>query len=93
MKTPGWKTSEFWATAIVSLAGLVIASDAFQPNGIVMRIAGLATSALGTLGYVWSRTRLKGQPTVVETPEIAVAAPAGSELSEPAKLPDVPSAP
>lgn len=86
---PGWQTSEFWATAVVSIAGLIIASDAFQPNGLVMRIAGLATSSLGTLGYVWSRTRQKTAPTVVTTPSISVAAPAG----ESSKVPDVPAAP
>lgn len=90
---PGYKTTEFWATAVVSVAGLLIASDAFQPNGLVMRICGLVVSALGTLGYVWGRTKQKTTPTMVETPAISVVAPTGSELPEPAKPPDAPAAP
>jgi hypothetical protein len=56
---PGWKTTEFWLSAIVTLAGLVVASGAFSDTSSVAKAVSLIVSGLATLGYTTSRTTAK----------------------------------
>ena len=57
----GFKTSEFWLLAVAEIAGLVMASGAFEAGGTVARIVGGAIAVLAGLGYVGSRTKVKSK--------------------------------
>jgi len=56
---PGWKTTEFWLSAAVSLIGLLMASGVIEPGGAWDKIVGLASAALSSLGYSASRGQVK----------------------------------
>ena len=54
---PGWKTTEFWITAIVALASLAWGAGVVDPAGTegADKIFGFVASALAALGYTVSR--------------------------------------
>ena len=56
---PGYKTTEFWLSLAAILLGALFASGAISDGGTVAKVAGLASSVLGALGYTVSRTQLK----------------------------------
>lgn len=68
---PGFKTTEFWFTALAQIVGLLMASGAFADDSIIAKIVGLAAMALSTLGYQVSRGMAK-KPAVnpVQPPSI-----------------------
>ena len=51
----GWKTSEFWLSVVAIVLGVLITSDVLPTTHWVVRIAGLACTALGSIGYSLSR--------------------------------------
>jgi len=55
----GYKTTEFWLSAIAAILGIVLASGAIPDGGTAGQIIGGALSLLGTLGYTASRTQVK----------------------------------
>jgi hypothetical protein len=61
---PGFKTTEFWLTAIVTLAGLVAASG-LPSESPAVKIAGLAVSVLSALGYTVVRGGVKKAASVI----------------------------
>ena len=56
---PGYQTTEFWLTTATVVVGLLLASGAFPDDGGVVRVLGIASSALAAMGYSWSRARVK----------------------------------
>ncbi|HHM12823.1 MAG TPA: hypothetical protein ENJ16_04665 [Planctomycetaceae bacterium] len=56
---PGFKSSEFWMAAAASVVGILIASGAFADTSSVGRILGLVAAALASMGYSWSRGKVK----------------------------------
>ncbi|HEY5933413.1 MAG TPA: hypothetical protein VIU61_02185 [Kofleriaceae bacterium] len=56
---PGAKTSEFWLSLLAVGIGAATAGGLFG-DGTALKIAGVASAMLGSLGYTWSRTTLKG---------------------------------
>lgn len=56
---PGYKTTEFWLSAVAVLVGLATASGAFPDAGTVGKVVGLVTSTLAALGYTGARLSLK----------------------------------
>lgn len=56
---PGYKSTEFWLSAVAAIVGAVMASGAFAANSDVMKVAGMATMALAALGYSVSRGMAK----------------------------------
>ena len=56
---PGFKTTEFWLSAIAMILGVVMASGAVHDGGIVAQIAGGVLSVLSSLGYTAARTKVK----------------------------------
>lgn len=56
---PGYKTTEFWLSFAAVLLGALFASGVMSDGGTAAKIAGLAASLLGALGYTVSRTQLK----------------------------------
>ena len=56
---PGWKTTEFWGTAAVTLIGLLMASGAITAGTGWDRAIGLAAAALASMGYSASRATTK----------------------------------
>lgn len=56
---PGYQTTEFWLTTATVLIGLLLASGALPSDGPVVRVLGIAASALASMGYSWSRARVK----------------------------------
>ncbi len=51
---PGYKTTEFWLSAIATLVGLVMASGA-SVDGPIAQGLGFAAAALSAAGYSVSR--------------------------------------
>ena len=56
---PGYKTTEFWATAAVTIIGLLMSSGVIQTGGTWDRAIGLAAAALASMGYSASRAKVK----------------------------------
>lgn len=56
---PGWKTSEFWLTLAAILMSQLYASGVVGDGGTVAKVAGIAASVLGALGYTVARTKAK----------------------------------
>ena len=56
---PGFKSSEFWMAAAASVVGILIASGAFADTSSMGKILGLAAAALASVGYSWSRGKVK----------------------------------
>jgi len=56
---PGYKTSEFWLTTLVTLTGLLTASGVIQSGSSWDKIVGLVVSALAAMGYSASRGSVK----------------------------------
>ena len=52
---PGYKTSEFWLASAASLIGLLLASDVIPADGQAMKMIGLASMFLSSMGYSVSR--------------------------------------
>ena len=60
---PGWKTTEFWLTAVAEIVGLLLVSGAVSEvgDGPWPKIIGGAIAILGALGYTVQRRILKGR--------------------------------
>lgn len=58
---PGYKTTEFWMSALVAVIGLVVASGAVPAGGPWERGIAFIASALATMGYTASRATAKSQ--------------------------------
>ncbi len=56
---PGYKTTEFWLSAVATIVGLVLASGIVPSNGPWVQVTGLITGVLGALGYTVSRGNVK----------------------------------
>ncbi len=56
---PGFRTSEFWLSAVAVVLGIVLASGAVPEGGLVAQIIGGVLSVLSGLGYTASRTKVK----------------------------------
>ena len=60
----GWKTTEFWLTAIAVLVGLLVASDVLAPlgeNHWAVKAVGLVAAALAAMGYNAGRAKAKAR--------------------------------
>lgn len=58
---PGYKTTEFYLTAVAVLAGSLLTSGLLPAAGIAVKVTGLVISVLGALGYTAARTYAKAQ--------------------------------
>ncbi len=58
-KKPGYKTTEFWMSTVVTLIGLIVASGAIETTSTWGQVLAYAMSTLATLGYTASRGRVK----------------------------------
>ena len=58
-KRPGLRSSEFWLSAIATLAGIVLASGALAEGSMAAQIVGGVLAVLAQLGYTASRTQVK----------------------------------
>ena len=56
---PGFKTTEFWMSAIAVVLGALVASGAFTLEGTSAQVVGLVEAALVALGYTGARLTLK----------------------------------
>lgn len=56
---PGYKTTEFWLTAVATLVGLVMAADIIPSDGMWPKITGLVVAMLTSMGYNVSRSIAK----------------------------------
>lgn len=56
---PGYKTSEFWLTAIANIVGLAVASGIIPETGPWSQVVGLAVMVLTTMGYQVQRGAAK----------------------------------
>lgn len=68
---PGFKTTEFWLTAVAQIAGLAASSGAIAEGSQVERILGLVLMALATLGYQASRGAVKKAAATTKQPPAA----------------------
>lgn len=58
-KKPGYKTTEFYLCAITVIVGILMGSGAFAETSTVYNILGFVSSTLATLGYTYSRAKIK----------------------------------
>jgi len=58
---PGYKTTEFWLSAVTAIASLLWGSGVLNPEGAgtANQVFGFVASALSALGYTVSRTLAK----------------------------------
>ncbi len=56
---PGYKTTEFWFSAVAALLGIAFASGAIAEGGSIDKVMGLAATVLSGLGYAVSRGAAK----------------------------------
>lgn len=56
---PGYKTTEFWLTAVATLGGIIMSSGAVADTGLVGRLIGAVLALLTTMGYTYHRSQLK----------------------------------
>ena len=61
MKRPGYKTTEFWLSAIATICGVLYASGVISPEGTtgVEKAITFIASAMAALGYSASRGNVK----------------------------------
>lgn len=52
---PGYKTTEFWLTAVAMIVSLLFASDIIPTGSSIERLLGTVAAALGGAGYAVSR--------------------------------------
>ena len=56
---PGYKTTEFWLTALAMLLGALMASGLLAEGSMPLQVAGMVSVVLAKLGYTSSRTKSK----------------------------------
>jgi hypothetical protein len=56
---PGWQTTEFWLALAAKLLGTLLATGVIGDGTVAMRIAGVASAVLTSLGYSVSRAIVK----------------------------------
>lgn len=59
---PGWKTTEFWKSAVVTVFALVMASGVIPSEGPWAQIAGIVAAVLQSVGYANARATIKSAP-------------------------------
>lgn len=61
VEKPGFKTTEFWLSVLVILAGLVMASGLVLEGSMAGKIVGGVLAVLSQLGYTASRSKVKAK--------------------------------
>ena len=56
---PGYKTTEFWMTALAALVGLLMTSNLFAIESVWAKGLGLVAAGLASAGYAVSRGMAK----------------------------------
>ena len=56
---PGYKTTEFWLSALATVVGILLGSGVIPETGATMQIIGFIAAALSALGYTVSRAIVK----------------------------------
>jgi hypothetical protein len=56
---PGYRSTEFWLSAIAAVVGLIISSGALEAGSTAAQIVGVVASALVAMGYTAARGRVK----------------------------------
>ena len=56
---PGFKTTEFWLSAVAVLLGLAIASGIIPANSVWDQAVGLVVAGLAAMGYTGARAGVK----------------------------------
>lgn len=59
MAKPGFKTSEFWVTAVVAIVALLGSSGVLTAGSSAEKIVGYIVAGLAAMGYVGIRGSLK----------------------------------
>jgi hypothetical protein len=67
---PGYKTTEFWLSALAMILGLVGASGAVPEGGIAAQIIGGTLAILAQLGYTAARAQVKARAPERDVPRL-----------------------
>lgn len=62
----GIKTTEFWLSLIAVIVGALLSSGMFKETTITTQVLGIASTVLGALGYVATRSGVK--KAIINTP-------------------------
>jgi hypothetical protein len=58
---PGWKTTEFWLTAIAMIIGVLLSSGVIESGSNFDKVIGVAATTLAAMGYTVQRSTVKKQ--------------------------------
>jgi hypothetical protein len=63
---PGYKTSEFWLSLAAMVVGALLASGILPADSTWLKLVGMASSVLATIGYTGSRMVAKRTDTIAK---------------------------
>jgi len=73
MQKPGYKTTEFWLATGATLLSALFASGVLADGSLAIKIAGIAATVLGALGYAVVRGAVKKAEAKSATPPLPEA--------------------
>lgn len=73
---PGYKTTEFWLTALATVVTVVTSSGILVAGTVAQKVISVAVTLLGLLGYQNSRGVAKGNQTAITIETFGDSAPA-----------------
>lgn len=74
MERTGIRTTEFWLTALVVLAGLIPTSGLVTEGHWTVKVCGLVVSVAAALGYTWQRGTVKNNATTTTVTKLLLVA-------------------
>jgi hypothetical protein len=73
MQKPGYKTTEFWLATGATLLSALFASGVLAEGSLALKIAGIAATVLGALGYAVVRGAVKKAQAKADLPKLPEA--------------------
>jgi hypothetical protein len=73
---PGYKTTEFWLALVATIVSLLLAAGVLPDTHWAMKVAGIVSAALASMGYSAGRGNTKAAAlTPVDPATLASSAP------------------
>jgi hypothetical protein len=82
----GWKSTEYWLSAVAAVVGVLLTSDAFPSTGPVGKVLGMVSTLLAAMGYGIARGIAKGDAAASDIPSPTPTTPASNVWRKPPKV-------